>query len=312
MQSDKFGQWVKVFRPSSFFVPIVLSLTFAGLCGFSVVSCMCGCDGQDDGKIREQLAAEESQAGDASRPMMSLDLGGGVTLDCVLIPAGKCVMGSPAGEKQRGKDEGPQRQVTISKPFYMGITEVTQEQYQAVMNSNPSNFRHPQKPVEQIFWEDAVEFCEKVSKKTGKPVRLPTEAEWEYACRGGTETPFNTGETINSSQANFDGTHIYGNGTEGEFRKKTMAVGSFQPNGFGLYDMHGNVAEWCSDWYQDSYEGLDSKDPQGPEDGMNRVLRGGSWVSFPGYCRSADRDWNNPGYWVGVNGFRVVVAKSDE
>jgi formylglycine-generating enzyme required for sulfatase activity len=181
---------------------------------------------------------------------LTLDLGNKVTMKLALIPAGKFLMGSPADEQERFDDE-TQHEVTISRPFYMGVTEVTQEQYEAVMGNNPSRFKGDKNPVETVSWNDAMEFCKKLSARTNKTVRLPTEAQWEYACRAGTATPFHTGATISTDEANYDGNSTYGDGPKGEDRLKTIAVASFKPNAFGLYDTHGNVWEWCPDWHAD-------------------------------------------------------------
>ena len=255
-----------------------------------------GCDGGSEGD-------NKPETGDRT-----LDLGRGVTMKLALIPAGEFMMGSPPGEEDRDDDQGPQHHVRITKPFYMGMHEVTQEQYEAVMGADPSHFKGKDRPVETVSWNDAAEFCRKLSEKTGKTVGLPTEAEWEYACRAGTTTPFHTGETISTDQANYDGNSTYGSGGKGVYRQKTTAVGSFTPNAWGLYDMHGNVGEWCADWYdEDYYESSPADDPRGPENGHSRVLRGGAWLSMPLYCRSAIRPWFFPvereAYW----GFRVVL-----
>jgi len=240
----------------------------------------------------------------------------------VLIPAGEFMMGGDeppeqvarksAGEEAKAEwfqNEQPQHRVKITKPFYMGVYVVTQAQYEAVMEVNPSNFKGERNPVEQVSWEEAVEFCKKLSAKTGQTVRLPTEAEWEYACRAGTTTPFNTGETISTDQANYIGNFTYGSGRKGENRKKTVAVGSFAANGFGLYDMHGNVWEWCQDWYDEGYyKNSPTEDPLGPEKGQGRVLRGGSWAVGPWYCRSALRRGSAPAGGLGDIGFRVVCV----
>lgn len=237
---------------------------------------------------------------------IELNLDANVTMKLTLIPAGKFVMGSPDSEKERRTDEGLQHEVTISRPFYMGIFEVTQEQYESLVGNNPSNFKGPTNPVETVTWDDAVEFCKKLSAKTGKTVELPTEAQWEYSCRAGTTTPFNTGQTISSDQANYNANSAYDNGTEGEYRQKTTSVGNFKPNDWGLFDMHGNVMEWCSDWYG-LYPQKKETDPQGPVSGQTRVLRGGSWYVAPVYCRSAYRSGYVPVGRGDVIGFRVVV-----
>jgi formylglycine-generating enzyme required for sulfatase activity/serine/threonine protein kinase len=229
-----------------------------------------------------------------------------IGMKLVFIPAGGFVMGSPSSESQRDNDEGPQHKVTISKSFYMGIYEVTQEQYQAVMGNNRSYFKGENLPAERVSWNDAVEFCKKLSRKEGKTYRLPTEAEWEYACRAGTTTPFNTGETISTECANYYGNYTYGNGHKGLYRQKTTPVGSFSPNAFGLYDMHGNVWEWCQDRYDSKYySNSPTVDPQGPSKGQYRVLRGGSWLNTWG-CRSALRFKDKPNKRGGDFGFRVV------
>jgi len=289
---------------------------------------LCSCDSRktndssktdDSGKSKPSEAravpapASRPASQPASRPVpakeLTLDLGGNISMKLVLIPAGKFTMGSPDNEKDRASDEGPQREVTISKPFYMGIYEVTQEQYEQVVGKNPSHFKGAQNPVERVSWEDAVAFCQALSRKRGKTVSLPTEAQWEYACRAGATTPFHTGQTISTDEANYDGNYVYGNGQKGKYRQTTIAVGSFKPNDFGLYDMHGNVWEWCSDWYAHSYANAKNVDPAGPGSGTitARVVRGGSWGSIPILCRSAGRCGGPPDARMGDFGFRVVV-----
>ena len=209
-------------------------------------------------------------------------LPGAVPLEMVEIPGGTFQMGSPAGEMGRSEDEGPQHQVTVPD-FYMGKYEVTQAQWRAVMGSNPSHFEGDSLPVEQVSWNDAVEFCAKLSRATGRTYRLPTEAEWEYACRAGTTTPFAFGETITPQLVNYDGNYPYGGAAKGTNRQQTTAVGSLGvANRFGLYDMHGNVWEWCADCWHESYYGA-------PADGSSweancnqnyRVWHGGSWTFY--------------------------------
>ena len=239
----------------------------------------------------------------------------------VLVPPGKFLMGSPEGEKERSENE-VQHEVTLTQPFYLGAYEVTQEQYEQVMKKNPSRFTKdngggPTHPVENVSWLDAKEFCEKLSelpeeKRAGRTYRLPTEAEWEYSCRGGarSSTPFHFGDSLSSTQANFDGNYPYGDADKGPYLKKTTPVGSYdKPNGFGLHDMHGNVWEWCADWYEtDYYTKSPKKDPQGPENGTRRVLRGGSWPDLGWYCRSANRFGSDPGFRDVSVGFRVVLV----
>ena len=171
----------------------------------------------------------------------------------------------------------------------MGVYPVTQEQWQAVMGNNPSHFQGERNlPAETVSWEDCQDFIKKLGEKDKKPYRLPTESEWEYACRAGTTTPFYFGETISPKQVNYNGNYPYGNGKKSEFRQKTTPVGTFPANAWGLFDMHGNVWEWCQDWYGD-YPSEDIEDPMVLERGQYRVLRGGSWCSNAFNCRAADR-----------------------
>ena len=217
------------------------------------------------------------------------DLGNGVTLEMVQIPGGKFLMGSPAGEVGRSDNEGPQREVTVPG-FFMGKYEVTQAQYQAIMGNNPSYFKGEKRPVEEVSWNDAVKFCEELSKKTGRAYRLPSEAEWEYAARAGTDTPFHFGETITTDLANYDGNFTYASAPKGEYRDETTDVGIFPPNSFGLYDMCGNVWEWCLDKYHNNYNRAPTNGSAWLGDGEDtRLLRGGSWNVKPEICRCAAR-----------------------
>jgi formylglycine-generating enzyme required for sulfatase activity len=212
-------------------------------------------------------------------------------------------------ENAKGWDETPAHLVTITRPFYLGTTEVTQEQWQAVMGSTPSHFKGPTLPVETMSWDDCRKFVEKMTAGTVPTWRLPTEAEWEYACRAGTATPFNTGETISTDQANYNGNRIYGSGRKGVYRQKTTVVGSFTANAWGLHDMHGNVWESCQDGYgKDYYEKSPSSDPPGPADSGYRVLRGCGWYYGPVYCRSALRRRGSPDVRDSGIGFRVVLS----
>jgi eukaryotic-like serine/threonine-protein kinase len=236
------------------------------------------------------------------------DLGNGVTLEMVEIPGGKFIMGSPENEAQRLDGESPQHQVTIPS-FFMGKYELTQAQYQAIMGSNPSRFKGNNRPVEQVTWNDAVIFCQRLSQKTGKNYRLPSEAEWEYACRAGTTTPFYFGESITTDLVNYDGNYTYASAPEGKNRQQTTDVGSFPPNASGLYDMHGNVWEWCLDDYIDNYS-------DAPRDGSAltgrsdvKLLRGGSWDNYPATCRSAYRI-DGLGIYASRVGFRVVCSRA--
>jgi formylglycine-generating enzyme required for sulfatase activity len=234
-----------------------------------------------------------------------LDLGGGVKMECILIPPGTYQMGSPAGEAGRSGDE-QLHEVEITKPFYLGKYEVTQEQYEALMGTNPSKFKGKRLPVETVSWEEATAFCKELSSRTGKAVRLPTEAEWEYACRAGTVTPFHFGTELNGKQANCDGTLPYGTQEKGPYIKGTCEVGSYAANAWGLYDMHGNVWEWCADWYKDRYNIEYKKDPKSPQNGEARVLRGGSWICIAAFCRAATRSGGAPANRNEHCGFRVA------
>ena len=222
-----------------------------------------------------------------------------VTLKLVLIPAGKFNMGSPDGEKDRSTDEGPQHEVTISKPFYMAATELTQEQFGVFMWPNPSSFVDPTRPLDQVSYDDAIEYCKKATAKTGKTFRLPTEAEWEYACRAGGKTRFDYGD---DDSVLADHAWYKENGDS-----KTQPVGQKKANAWGLYDMHGNVWEWCADYHGDYDAKANNTDPQGPATGTSRLLRGGSWRCDPRLCRSAYRFINTPDLRCTDFGFRVIV-----
>jgi formylglycine-generating enzyme required for sulfatase activity len=245
------------------------------------------------------LRQDEVSAGLGARKDLVLNLARRVSMEFVLIPAGKFLMGSPETETDRASDEGTPREVTISRRFYMGVYEVTQTQYEAVVGSRPSHFRRNANPVESVSWDDAVDFCEVLSAKNGKKVRLPTEAEWEYACRAGTKTRFVSGDYVADL-----GHYAWYEGNSGG---ETRPVGCNRPNAFGLYDMHGNVREWCSDWYDSDANAKEEVDPAGPNMGTHRVVRGGSWDRSPWYCRSAHRGGFDPGCRTGSIGFRVVV-----
>jgi formylglycine-generating enzyme required for sulfatase activity len=246
------------------------------------------------------------------RRELTLDCGDGVTMALLLIPAGKFVMGSPHSEAKRDTDEGPRHGANITKPFYIGKYEVTQGQYERIMGKNPSKFKGSDNPVEQVSWNDATEFCRKLSKRTKRSVRLPTEAEWEYACRAGTVTTFHYGDSLGSLQANFDGGKPYGGATSGVYRERTTSVGEFGANAWGLHDMHGNLKEWCADGYNKGYyANSPGQDPGGPPRARSRVLRGGGWSDGADACRSAARGRNKPTGRSSAGGFRVVVETED-
>jgi eukaryotic-like serine/threonine-protein kinase len=239
------------------------------------------------------------------------DLGGGVTLEMVEIPAGDFMMGSPVGELERRDSEGPQRRVNITR-FFIGRFVVTQAQWQAVMGSNPAYFKGNNLPVERVSWNDAQVFCKKLSQQTGRTYRLPSEAEWEYACRAGTTTPFHFGPTLTPELANYNGEYSsYGSGPKGQYRQQTTPVGSFAANGFGLHDMHGNVLEWCLDHWHQNYNGAPTNGRAWIENGysFSRVLRGGSWFYSPEDCRSAFRSGYDLEGRSDFFGLRLVMSR---
>jgi formylglycine-generating enzyme required for sulfatase activity len=260
---------------------------------------------------------------------------GSTSANFVRIEGGTFTMGSPSNEPGRRGSEA-QRRVTVSA-FYMGKYEVTQAEYEAVMGTNPSYFKGANLPVERVSWYDAAEYCNRLSQKEGltpaytidkgrsdpnntnsddtvrwlvtwnanaNGYRLPTEAEWEYACRAGTTTPFNTGNNITTGNANYDGNNPYDNNAKGTYRERTTPAGSFAPNPWGLYDMHGNVWEWCWDWYE--YTSGMQTNPRGAVSGANRVQRGGGWGSSAALVRSAYRGHYTPSNRIYNLGFRLV------
>ena len=254
------------------------------------------------------------------------DLGNDILLEMIKIPAGKFWMGQTEAEKQElirqvGEKEYqewyaselPRHQVNLQS-FFLGKYPVTQAQYQQIMGDNPSDFKDfedsPNRPVENVTWEMAKEFCQKLSEKTGKNYDLPSEAQWEYACRAGTETPFAFGEIITTDYVNYKGNYSYANAPKGEYREQTTPVNQFFPNDFGLYDMHGNVWEWCDDGWYKNYKNAPSDGSSWNENRSQskfRILRGGSWVDNPWYCRSACR--LNSGFRFLNIGFRVVSSQ---
>ena len=249
----------------------------------------------------------------------------GLNLEMVAIPSGRFFMGSPPDEKDRFDDEGPRHEVTV-QPFFMGQYPVTQRQWKLVagleevdrtLKKSPSEFEGEDCPVESVSWEDAVEFCARLSRVTGRGYRLPTEAEWEYACRAGTDTPFYFGETISGRVANYKSSVVYQGEPAVDSRGRTNHVKEFPPNGRGLYDIYGNVLEWCADDWHNNYDGAPIVfDKVRPNDGSarkdasndsgSRILRGGSWFHDPGRCRSAYRLGRLPGLVSNGIGFRLV------
>ena len=245
---------------------------------------------------------------------ITLDLGREIVLDLIGIPKGQFLMGSPDSELEREREESPQHQVSI-RPFLLGKYPVTQAQWQAVMGKNPAKFvdsdpSRSKRPVERVSWFDCGMFCQKLSALIGREFRLPTEAEWEYACRGKTTTPFHYGSSIGTELANYNGEDVYGSGFEGENRHETTDVDRFFPNRFGLYDLHGNVAEWCADSWHDNYENAPTDGSAWTRDRPKdiRVLRGGSWLHFPGSCRSAQRFKSDPKNKSDAFGFRIAAS----
>ncbi len=244
-----------------------------------------------------------------------LDLERGISLEMVYIPGGTFLMGSPEGEEEHYNNESPQHQVTI-QPFFMGKYPVTQAQWRAIANlpkvernlkPSPSRFKGDNRPVETVSWYDAVEFCTRLSQYTGFDYSLPSEAEWEYSCRAGTSTPFHYGETITGDLVNYRANITYAEEAEGEYRGETTPVGNFPPNAFGLYDMHGNVWEFCLDNWHKNYGGAPNDGSAWMEEpNTTCVLRGGSWSDYPRFCRSAERSFydSRDDYYYD-SGFRV-------
>ncbi|BAQ65039.1 formylglycine-generating enzyme family protein [Geminocystis sp. NIES-3709] len=238
-------------------------------------------------------------------------------LEMVYIPQGQFIMGTPETEQGRSKDETPQHQVLIES-FFVSKYPITQNQYIAVMNENPSFFKGENKPVENISWFSAQNFCQKLSALTGKQFRLLTESEWEYVCRARTETPFSFGKSITPELANYKASYGYGDGKSGQWRQETTDVDSFYANDFGLYDLHGNVWEWCQDHWHEDYDRSPcdgsawlETSPDSEED-LPRVIRGGSWDDTAYYCRSGVRLWTLPQFKGKLIGFRVACDINEE
>jgi len=224
-------------------------------------------------------------------------------------PAGTFTMGSPEDEPNRTLDE-TQHTVTLTRGFWMLETQVTQAMWQSVMGTNPSCFKGAKNPVECVNWDDCQSFCGQLSSKLGLTASLPTEAQWEYACRAGTTTAYSFGDSLNGREANCDGNYPDGTETEGPYLEKTVPVRSYAPNAWGLYDMHGNVLEWCQDRYDKNYYAESpASDPKGPNRGSCRVFRGGDWSSDAEDCRSANRCGDTPDYRDDDLGFRIVLAE---
>lgn len=233
-------------------------------------------------------------------------------MEFVLLPAGEFLMGSPEDVIGREPQEVLHR-VRITQPFHMSRTEVTQAQWVKVMGTNPSHFPECANcPVENVSWFGVQEFIARLNDKTEKSFRLPTEAEWEYACRAGATSPFHTGENLTTDQANYDGRYPYPGQARGVYRERTTEVASFEPNSWGLYDMHGNVWEWCGDWHCSYPEGGEVDDPLGDCDSQLRVIRGGSWYFNADSARCALRYTHRPQDVGPSLGFRLVRETSSE
>jgi formylglycine-generating enzyme required for sulfatase activity len=242
-----------------------------------------------------------------------------IGLDMMSIPGGTFLMGSPDDEPERMERESPQHEVTVS-PFFLGRYAITQAQWRTVasypqidreLNPDPARFKGNNRPVEQVDWDEVTEFCQRLSAKTGKTYRLPSEAEWEYACRAGTTTPFHFGDLPSVALMNYDGNYTYNDSPKGEYRGQTVEVGSFPSNNFGLCDMHGNVWEWCEDDWHNSYEGAPTDGSAWLEENRTetkRLLRGGFWNDFPRYCRSAYRSYDSRDLRNFNLGFRVLCV----
>jgi hypothetical protein len=274
------------------------------------------------------------------------DLGGRLALTLIEIPAGSFLMGSPPEEPGLSDDEGPQHEVKLAS-FFMSHTPITQAQWREVagwqslpaerwgqdLNPDPSHFYNREgqaegevrlfeaeantdnRPVENVSWLDAMEFCNRLSQRTGRTYTLPSEAQWEYACRAGTTTPFHFGDMISPELANYHGNYAYADGPKGIYREQTTPVRMFPANAWGLHDMHGNVWEWCLDEWHESYEGAPTdgrawgdaaEGEKSKELVKTKLLRGGSWNFIPGSCRSASRNHFRPDYANDGVGFRVV------
>ena len=245
-----------------------------------------------DSKVEFQVLSVNNRGEEESRETLQAEfiteeLDNGINFDMMFIPGGTFMMGAPASEEKSEDDERPQHEVTVPD-FYMGKFQVTQKLWNAVANlpkvnreldQNPSQFKGDDRPVERVNWYDAEEFCLRISKKTQRQYRLPSEAEWEYACRAGTKTPFYFGQTITTDLVNFNGNYTYAEASKGKYRQETTPVGQFPPNRFGLYDMHGNIWEWCTDTWDESYvrAPTDGSAWISENDNDSRVLRGGSW-----------------------------------
>ena len=274
----------------------------------AVVLLLSGVLSMEKGEGPSWAKVSARQVAEATRLGVPVAFENSIGMRFVLVPSGTFTMGSPVGEESRSRDETP-HEVVLSKAYYLSVNETTNGQYRRFKGDHDSGtkFNGDKQPVVNVSHDDAVAFIEWLNgQDRGRVYRLPTEAEWEYACRAGTTTAFWFGETISTEQANYDGDQVYGKGAKGVDRRKTTDVGSFPANGWGLYDLHGNVYEWCSDRYGD-YPSGKATDPAGPSSGTSRVLRGGSWDNFPTFLRSAFRFGFDPVYGDVGMGLRAAV-----
>jgi formylglycine-generating enzyme required for sulfatase activity len=284
------------------------------LVSFLLVCGLIGCGEKPQPVVGKPEAVPEEPKSPASEPNemagSPVEITNSIGMKLRLIPAGDFMMGSP------NDGMAPQHKVRITKPFYIGVYEVTQAEYEKLMGENPSSFSTggdgaekvsgedtSSHPVESVRWEEAVEFCKRLSAKEGKIYRLPTEAEWEYACRAGSTTRYNSGDDHGSL-----GEYAWHSGNSDD---KPHSVGEKKPNAWGLRDMHGNVWEWCADWYG-LYDGEEVSDPSGPEMGTSRVIRGGCWGSAAETCRAAYRIGSEPWNLNDDLGFRVAAVPSNK
>jgi formylglycine-generating enzyme required for sulfatase activity len=269
------------------------------------------CTGKDGVSAADVRRAQEAWAKYLVRQVEeTIEVADGVTMTFVLIPPGRFRIGSPEDEADRNKDE-TLHEVTLTKPFDLAKTEVTQAQYEGLTGKNPSKLKGADQPVERVSWDQARDYAAQLTKKRGDKhlYRLPSEAEWEYSCRGGRPTPqpfgVGNGRALSSREANFDGNYPYGGADKGPYLISTCRVGSYPANALGLLDMHGNVYEWCADWYEDYPRGPVTN-PTGPAEGSRRVIRGGCWSCYGRGCRAADRNWLVPGFRSFILGFRLA------
>jgi formylglycine-generating enzyme required for sulfatase activity len=301
-----------------------------GVLTMATAPALLDCTGANGVSTAEVKAAQQAWAKYLHRQVEEDDeIAPSVKMKFVLVPPGKFLMGSPKPEVDdvfrqapnanrewyAGQIQNVQHEVTVTRPFYLGVTEVTQAQYEALGKENNSRFTGADLPVDNVNWEEASAFARNLTQKqTGLNLlyRLPTEAEWEYACRGGRSSSslfgIGDGASLSSSQANFNGNYPIGAG-KGPFLAKTCRVGSYPANALGLRDMHGNVWEWCADWLGE-YPAGKVTDPTGPREGSHRVCRGGGWDCYAGYCRAAERFWHTPGVRNEVLGFRLARVPS--